>query len=116
MTYKLLISRKTTINSYSPGAYTIHLTETGDGANDRLTSSGTVDNDTNRMSGVFRTEREAVIAALGYVTANVAVVADTDWLSGVVTVRLVRRNSPPPHGVTRRILGANSRAGIYVSI
>lgn len=115
MAYEVHISRKTTINSHSPAGYTIRLHETDKALTDRLVVSGPVDNDTIRMGGVFATERSAVLAILGYVTANVAVVADVDWMSGDETIRLVQRNSPPPHGVSRRILGAQSRSGVYLA-
>lgn len=115
MTYTVQISRKTTINSHSPAAYWINLNETDEPTTDRLIAAGVVDNDTVRMRGVFDTERDAVLAILGYVTASVAVVADTDWISGHEYIRLVQRNTPPPHGVTRRLLGTTSRGGIYLS-
>lgn len=115
MTYEIAISRKTNINSHSPAGYSFRLHETDKAPTGGLAPTGPVINDTVRMAGVFTTQRAAIEAALNYVTANVAIVEDTDGASGDHTIRLVPRGASPSHGCSRRILGTRSRAGVYVA-
>lgn len=117
MTYELTITRDTAVNSHSLSSYRrLNIVETDAAVTDTLDQCGPSYNDKIHLRGVYRTMRDALVAAMDYVGAPCKLVETTYW-SGDAALSLLPPDAKPTHraGAEIRVLASRGRSGVFVA-
>lgn len=114
----LRISYNTSRNSRAASSYTLSMAETDQPITSRLVQQGATFNNLVRYTGVFATQRQAVVAALDYIDAVAVRLVEINR-AGEVSVVLQNAHRPAPKAdeftLSARVLGSKNARGVFVA-